>query len=129
MSEKPTPHVTDMNRVYFEGAARGELRLRQCTRCQALFRFAHEWCPKCWNLELGWIEASGQGTVSHFSIVYQPPSPAFETPYILALVQLDEGVRMMSNVRCDPAEIRIGLPVQVAFEQRGEVTLPVFVPR
>jgi uncharacterized OB-fold protein len=57
-----------------------------------------------------------------------PPSDAFETPYVLALIELDEGVRMMSNVKCDPDEVRIGLPVKVTFEKRGHVFLPMFEP-
>jgi len=129
MTDKPAPRVTDMNQLYFEGCAKGELRLRRCGSCHALFRFAHEWCPKCWSLELGWIRASGLGKVSHFSVVHQPPSDAFETPYVLALIELDEGVRMMSNVKCEPDTVRIGLPVRVTFEQRGQVSLPMFVPR
>jgi uncharacterized OB-fold protein len=129
MTAKPVPQVTDLNRIYFEGCANGELRLRLCCRCDARFRFAHAWCPKCWSMELDWVKASGLGKVTHYSIVYQPPSAAFETPYVLALVELDERVRMMTNVKCDPAEMRIGLPVRVTFEQRGEVSLPMFVPR
>jgi uncharacterized OB-fold protein len=128
MTVKPVPEVTDMNRLYFEGTAQGELRLRSCRRCEARFRFAQEWCPKCWSQELGWVKASGLGRVSHFSIVHQPPSDAFETPYVLALIELDEGVRMMSNVRCGPEQVRIGLPVRVTFERRGDVSLPMFLP-
>jgi uncharacterized OB-fold protein len=126
---KPVPTVTEMNRLYFEGCALGELRLRRCSKCEARFRFAHEWCPKCWSQELAWVKASGLGTVSHFSIVYQPPSAAFETPYVLALIELAEHVRMMSNVQCEPSQVRIGLPVKVTFERRGELCLPMFVPR
>ena len=129
MTDKPVPRVTDLNRLYFEGCALGELRLRRCGRCRALFRFAHAWCPKCWSLDLDWVKASGLGEVSHYSIVYQPPSEAFETPYVLALIELDEQVRMMSNVKCEPSEIRIGLPVEVTFERRGDISLPMFVPR
>ena len=129
MTHKPVPRVNELNQLYFEGCALGELRLRRCGKCQALFRFAHAWCPKCWALELDWIKASGLGKVSHFSVVYQAPSPAFETPYVLALIDLDEGVRMMSNVKCDPVAVRIGLPVKVTFERRGDVFLPIFEPR
>jgi uncharacterized OB-fold protein len=120
--------ITPMNQLYFEGCALGELRLRRCTKCQALFRFAHEWCPSCWGLDLDWVKASGRGKVTHFSVVHQPPSDAFETPYVLALIELVEHVRMMSNVQCEPSAVRIGLPVRVIFEQRGEVYLPMFVP-
>jgi uncharacterized OB-fold protein len=128
MTDKPVPEITDMNRLYFEGCAKGELRLRHCFSCQARFRFAHAWCPQCWSLKIGWVKACGLGKVSHYSVVHLPPSDAFETPYVLALIELDEGVRMMSNVKCDPDEVRIGLPVKVTFEKRGEVSLPMFVP-
>lgn len=128
MTDKHVPEITEMNRLYFEGCAKGELRLRRCLSCQARFRFAYEWCPNCWSLKLGWEKARGIGKVSHYSVVYVPPSDAFETPYVLALIELDEGVRMMSNVKCAPDEVRIGLPVKVTFERRGEVFLPMFVP-
>ena len=128
MTDKPVPEIRGMNRVFFEGCAQGELRLRRCLDCDARFRFAHEWCPSCWSQELGWEKACGLGKVSHYSVVHVGQSDAFETPYVLALIELDEGVRMMSNVRCDPADVRIGLPVRVTFEKRGDVSLPMFVP-
>ena len=128
MTAKPVPDVTEMTRIFFEGCAKGELRLRRCPSCAARFRFAYEWCPNCWSLDLVWEKASGFGKVTHYSVVYVSPSDAFETPYVLALIELDEGVRMMSNVKCDPDEVRIGLPVKVTFEKRGEVSLPMFVP-
>jgi uncharacterized OB-fold protein len=128
---RPVPVLQNMNRLYFEGCAQGELRIRRCTRCEARFHFAYEWCPKCWSLSLSYERASGRGVVSHFCVVHQPPYPAFDevTPYILALIELSEGVRIMSNVlECPPEAIRVGLPVVVRFEQRGDVTLPMFVP-
>jgi len=128
---KPVPQITDMNRLYFEGCAQGELRVRRCLRCDARFRFAHEWCPNCWSAELGYEVASGRGKVTNVSVVHQAPYPAFQdvAPYVLALIQLEEGVRMMSNViGCDPTEVVIGMPVKVTFEQRGDVSLPMFVP-
>lgn len=129
MTEKPLPEVTEMNRAFFEGTALGELRVRRCPRCDARFRFAHEWCPECWSLELGWEKVSGLGTVTHFSVVHHPPSDAFETPYVIALVTLDVGVRVMGNILgCEPDEVRIGLPVRTVFEERGSVFLPMFVP-
>lgn len=131
MSEKPLPAITDLNRDYFEGCALGELRLRRCLRCDARFRFAHSWCPRCWSADLGWDRAGGQGRVSHFSIVHQAPYEAFEddAPYVIALVDLDEGVRMMTNIiGCDPRQVYVGMDVQVHFEPRGAVTLPMFRP-
>lgn len=128
---RPVPLLHDMNRLFYEGCGLGELRIRRCTRCAARFHFAYEWCPKCWSLELSYDRASGHGVVSHFCVVHQSPYPAFDdvSPYILALIELAEGVRIMSNVVACPLEdIRVGLPVVVRFEQRGEVTLPMFTP-
>ena len=131
MSSKPVPEIGTLNREYFEGCALGELRLRRCLACGAKFRFAHEWCPVCWSAELGWEKASGRGRVSHFSIVHQAPSPAFEgdLPYVIALIELEEGVRMMSNITgCAPQDVHIGMAVEVRFEIRGAVAIPVFEP-
>lgn len=131
MSGKPAPDITDLNRDYFEGTAQGELRVRHCSACDARFRFAHTHCPSCWSTKLGWERASGEGRVSHFSVVHQAPSPAFAegAPYVLALVELDEGVRMMSNIiGCDPARVHVGMPVVLTFEKRGTVSLPMFRP-
>ena len=127
---KPVPNVTEINRLYFAGCAAGELRVRYCPRCQAHFRFAHLWCPACWSQQLDFVKASGRGKVTNFCVVHQAPYPAFEdvVPYVLALIELEEGVRIMSNViGCAPQDVSIGLPVKVTFEQRGSVSLPMFV--
>jgi uncharacterized protein len=131
MSEKPIPEVSELNRDYFEGCSQDELRIRTCNACGARFRFSHELCPQCWSADLGWERASGLATVSHFTVVHQAPVPAFqaESPYVLAMVELDEGVRMMTNVvDCDPESVAIGMKVSVRFEARGEVRIPVFAP-
>lgn len=131
MSEKPVPEITGLNRDYFEGCAQGELRVRRCHACGERFRFAHAWCPQSWSEDLGWERASGLASVSHFTIVHQAPVPAFqaESPYVLAMVELDEGVRMMTNiVGCPPQDVCIGMRVAVRFEARGETALPVFAP-
>ena len=127
---KPAPLVTDMNRDYFDGCAQGELRVRKCERCGTKFRFAYYLCPNCWSDQLGWEAVSGRGAVSHVTVIHQAPYAAFEegAPYALVLVDLEEGVRMMSNVvECPVEEVRIGAPVRVKFERRGDVHLPLFV--
>ena len=131
MSEKPVPEISEINREYFDGCVAGELRIRTCNACAARFRFAHAWCPQCWSSQLGWQRASGHARVSHFTVVHMAPVPAFqaESPYVLAMVELDEGVRMMTNiVDCDPEIVRVGMEVRVRFEPRGETRVPVFVP-
>jgi uncharacterized OB-fold protein len=131
MTPKPIPDITDYNRPYFEGCSQGELRIRRCERCAETFRFAHYLCPNCWSDQMSWEPASGRGVVTHYTVVHQPPYDAYEdvAPYVIVLVQLEEGVRMMSNlVGCPPETARVGLPVKVTFEQRREVTLPFFTP-
>lgn len=128
----PVPEVDDVNRLYFEGTADGELRIRRCESCGARFRFAYAWCPECWSQDLAFNVASGRGKVETFSIIHQAPYEAFEDrlPYVIALIELDEGVRMMSNiVNCPPDEVHIGMSVSVVFEQRGPVALPMFEPQ
>lgn len=126
---KPVPTVNAVNREYFEGTSIGELRVRHCTRCGARFRFLSQWCPQCWSLDLDWERTSGCATVTHYTVVHQPPIEAFETPYVLALVDLDEGVRMMTNiVNCAPQEVSIGMRVRVTFQARDDIMLPMFEP-
>jgi uncharacterized OB-fold protein len=139
-----------MNELFYEGCALGELRIRVCPKCQARFHFAYQWCPYCYSQELSYEVASGRGKVSHFCVCHVAPYPEFEefSPYILALIELEEGVRLMSNVLECPFEcIRVGLPVVVRFETRGPgrtgsdpndvtkpgksdkfVSLPMFIP-
>ncbi|MET0282848.1 MAG: OB-fold domain-containing protein [Polyangiales bacterium] len=139
-----------MNELFFEGTARGELRIRVCSRCKGRSHFMSEWCPYCYSQKLTYLKVSGRGKVSHFTVCHTSPYPEFDqfTPYILALIELEEGVRMMSNVLdCSAERIHVGLPVKVHFETRGPgrtgpdpkdatkpgkadkfVSLPMFVP-
>lgn len=119
---RPMPLVHRMNELFYAGCAQGELRIRVCEKCKARFHFMSEWCPYCYSQDLSYEATSGRGTVSHFTVCYTSPYPEFDqfTPYILALIELDEGVRMMSNVLdCSPERIRVGLRVKVRFETRG----------
>lgn len=127
----PIPDIDDVNRLYFEGAAEGELRVRHCKSCGALFRFAHAWCPECWSQDLDYKASTGRGTVETFTVVHQAPYPAFEDriPYVIALIELPEGVRMMTNiVGCPVEDVHIGMRVNVTFEARGPVVVPMFGP-
>lgn len=131
MSAKPKPDITRLNAPYWDGTAKGELRIQHCNTCGANFRFTHPWCPSCWAADPGWIVARGTGVVATFSVLHIAPFAAFEDrlPYTLALIDLDEGVRMMANiVECDPKDVKIGMPVTVVYEDRDGVALPQFRP-
>ncbi len=131
MTGGPLPEVTPVNQPFWDGTAIGELRIRTCKGCGTRFRFVSEWCPTCWSIDLGWEAANGRGKVAAMTVVHMAPyeSVAERVPYVLALVELDDGPTMMCNVvDCDPATVTIGMPVQVTFEQRGDVRLPQFKP-
>jgi uncharacterized protein len=88
-------------------------------------------CPECHSLDLQWQQAAGTGVVYSYALLHHPQNPAFEYPLPAVLVELDEGVRMVSNmVDVDPHEICIGMPVEVAFEPTADdFAVPVFRPR
>lgn len=86
-------------------------------------------CPDCQSLELEVTELSGRGTVHSFAILHHPRHPAFDDPVLVALVDLEEGVRMFSNlVGVEPSDIEIGMAVAVEFEARDTGAVPVFRP-
>lgn len=127
-SERPRPVINRDNAGFWEGVARHELLIQRCGGCRAL-RFP--WlpgCNACGSLEWDTVEASGEGTVYSYVVMHHPPFPAFDPPYAVGLVELAEGVRMVSNVVGVPSDkVRIGQPVRLEFQQVDkELQLPVF---
>ena len=126
---KPVPETTPVTAPYWEAAAEGRFLLPRCRACDRFHHHPRPWCPYCWSTELDWHEASGHATVVTFSVVHQPPTPAFEVPYVLAVVELVEGPTMMTNiVDISPDQVRIGMKVAVGFDRRGDLAVPVFHP-
>jgi hypothetical protein len=133
MSEaaKPVPAITGETRPFWEGCAAGELRLQTCQACGRPQFYPRAVCAGCGGTALAWRPSAERGTVHALTVVERAPSPAFrgDVPYVVALVDLDEGVRMMANiVGCPPERVAIGDRVRVVFERRGDVTLPQFTP-
>ncbi len=127
---KPLPGINEVTAPYWEAAAAGRFVLPRCLACGRFHHHPRRWCPYCWSTDLEWAEPSGRGRVVTFSVVHQAPSEAFEVPYVLAVVALEEGPTMMANVvDVDPADVVCEMPVEVTFEQRGEMALPQFRPR
>jgi uncharacterized OB-fold protein len=127
---RPRPVVNRDNAGFWEGIEEGRLLFQRCSDCETA-RFP--WlpgCPQCgsdrWRAE----ESSGRGTVYSRVVVHHPLPAAFPGPYSVALVELAEGVRMVSNVvGLPPQEVAIGMPVRVTYQRCDEeVTLPLFVP-
>jgi uncharacterized OB-fold protein len=88
-------------------------------------------CPWCHSLGFAWVELAGTGAVYSYAVLHHPQHPAFTYPLVAALVELDEGIRLVTNlVHVDPAEIRIGMDVRVIFEPTAnDMAVPVFEPR
>lgn len=124
------PVPTADSEVFWERCRAGELWLPRCRECGELNWFPRAMCRYCSGTDMEWVPMSGRATVYSFSVVDRPPSPDLPGRYVLALVDLDEGVRMMTHiVGCDPAEASIGMRVSVRFQPvSDEISLPVFGP-
>jgi len=119
----PTPIVNPDSQAYWDGARQDRLMIRKCKACGELHFMPRYLCPSCWSTELEWIEASGNGEVHSFTVIRRPSLPAFaeRVPYVVALIDLDEGPRMLANILGEDAlQTRIGDRVAVCFEERGE---------
>ncbi len=135
MSEykKPLPEFRPETKPYWEAAKRHELVLPKSKTDNRFFFYPRALSPfEDMTQEIDWEKASGRGKVWTYSVHHMGPTPAYkgEPPYVVALVELDEGVKMMTNiVECDPSEVKIGMEVEVVFDDvTEEVTLPKFRP-
>ena len=127
----PLPRPTEISGPFWTGCANGELLVQRCRSCGKFVHIPEPCCTRCTSFDLEWIRSPGRGTVYSYSVVWRPQQPAFEVPYVAAIVELEEGWKMLTNiVDCSPAELRIGLPVEVTFRRMSdEITLPYFEPR
>jgi uncharacterized OB-fold protein len=130
----PIPVPTPESRPFWEAARRHELLLQRCRPCGQWLFYPRAACPHCLSAELEWQRVSGRGTVHTFTVAHRGQKGfPLGSPYVIAMIELDEGVRLMSNlvgVAPDPAQIRIGMPVEVVFEDVSpEIALPRFRPR
>lgn len=119
----PKPVVNGDSQRYWQGAAEGRLLLYRRKGGKTLHFMPRHMCPETWTDDLEWVEASGRGTVHSYTIIRRASDPAFAPlcPYVVALIDLEEGPRMMANILGDDAlETRIGARVMVTFEDRGE---------
>ncbi|MEV7885022.1 bifunctional MaoC family dehydratase N-terminal/OB-fold nucleic acid binding domain-containing protein [Streptomyces sp. NPDC002817] len=125
---RPRPVINRDNVGFWEGVREHRLLIQRCTACGTL---RHPWlpgCNTCGHPEWDTVEASGSGTVHSYVVMHHPPFPAFDPPYAVGLIELTEGVRMISNVTGVPYDkVRIGMPVRLEFRECDEeLVLPVF---
>lgn len=130
-ARRPRPAISDDTRFFWEGAERGELLIQRCASCGTLRHPPRPMCGQCRSLEWDTVRSSGRGTVYSFVVHHSPPVPGFDPPFVVALVELEEGVRVVSNLTgIAPGAVEVGLPVEVSFEKVDEeLTLPLFTPR
>jgi len=126
------PPVTDGAAPFWDATRNRQLVLPWCTSCQRPFWYPRPACPRCLGSEIEWWPASGRGEVYAVTVVHRPQNPlmADRAPYPVALIDLEEGVRMMSNVvGLAAGDVRIGQPVIVGWETLSDGrNLPVFEP-
>jgi len=128
----PLPVPNQDNEGFWDGCRRHELRLQRCRQCRMLRHPPRPMCPRCNGTDYEWAEVSGRGVLYSFTVVHGPTLPAFQAqiPYNVAVVQLEEGPFLVTNmVGCTADRIRIGMRVVVEFEDLSStVSLPKFRP-
>jgi uncharacterized OB-fold protein len=129
VSDRPLPAIDDESRPYWDAAREHRLLIQRCSACGEHVFYPRAACPHCHDARLEWVEASGRGTVYSFTVARRPAGPWFadKTPYVVALVELEEGPRLLGTLRVEPEAARVGQRVRVAFEDASDdVTLPVW---
>lgn len=130
--KKPLPVIQPWSGTFWKGAKQRRLLIQECKACGVKIFYPRKYCPECWSSDLGWFEARGKAKVFAHTITMSGVEEKFveDLPYVLAMVDLEEGIRMMTRiVECKPEEVRIGMDVEVVFEDvTDEITLPFFRP-
>jgi len=129
---RPVPHADAATEPYWAAARERRLVMPKCRDCGRHHFYPRTLCPHCGSAQIEWAGVAGTGTLYSYTVVNRAPSPAFEpeVPYVVAIVELDEGPHLMTNlVGCEPAAARIGMRVRVDYRELSDgVLLPVFRP-
>jgi len=132
MYDKPLPTIDAESRPFWQALRERRLAIMRCGACGEHFFYPRLLCPHCHDAAVEWVDASGRGKIYTFTIARRPAGPAFkaDVPYVVALVELEEGPRLMTNiVTSDVESLRIGQAVRVVFDDvTDEVTLAKFAP-
>lgn len=127
----PIPKPTPETQPYWDAAKRHVLMIQRCDGCGEHYFYPRPLCPRCFSRDVRWVQVSGKGRLHTYTINYRPPRKfPTQSPVIIAVIELDEGPRLMSNIvgsDADPAKLRCDAPVEVVFEDiTAEITLPKF---
>ena len=127
---KPLPTPTPQTQPYWDAAKQHELRIQRCKSCGKFRHYPQPMCPHCYSFDVEWAKVSGKGKIYTWLIANRAFHPGFasEVPYATVVVELEEGVRMISQmVDTKAEELEIGMPVEVVFvDVTPEITLPMF---
>ena len=128
---KPVPELTRDSRPYWDALREGRLVVQQCAACGKLRHYPRPVCDACYSMDVTWRPLSGRGTVHSWTVAHHPFHPGFksELPYVLVTVDLDEGVRMLAQLRgVESDALTVGLAVTMVTDRvTDQLTLPVFV--
>jgi hypothetical protein len=127
---RPAPLLTDDNALFWEAAIESRLVAQRCSGCGRLRHPPRPMCPHCHSLDFEAASLSGRGSLYSYAILHHPRHPAFDYPLTVALVDLEEGIRLVSNlIAVNPEDIRIGMELEVCFEPtENGGAVPVFRP-
>jgi uncharacterized OB-fold protein len=130
--KRPLPQPTPETQPFWDGLKQHELRVMHCNACGLTYLYPRPHCPRCLSEKTEWRSASGRGKLHTFGINYRPARGFEGGPYVIAVVELEEGPRLMSNlvdVEPDPATLRVDMPLEIVYDDvTDEVTLPKFRP-
>jgi len=132
---KPLPTPDPVTKPFWDSLKAQAIQLQKCGACQKFVFYPRSHCPGCLSHDLTWTPVSGRGVVHAFAIPHRHPNRVFTEggPFVVALIELDEGARMLTNlidVEAMPEAVRVGMPVEIVYDAvTDEVTLPKFRPR
>ncbi|MFQ5415877.1 MAG: Zn-ribbon domain-containing OB-fold protein [Myxococcota bacterium] len=128
-AQPPLPSPDALTAPFWDACRNGRLEVSACEDCGHCFLPPGPCCPRCWSTQLAPQPVSGRGRVESFAVYRRTYHPGMPAPYVVALIELEEGPRLVSNVvGCAPEEVAIEMPVVVRFERVGEFVLPRFAP-
>ena len=126
------PAASDLTQPYWDGARDGKLLFQQCRQCATRWHPPMPICPSCYSSDIDWRESGGQGSVYTYTVVYHLTHPAFQdqVPYVVAVVELDEGPRIVANIKHSAVEaVHGGMRVSIFFEPVSDtISLPQAEP-
>ena len=133
MPTRLAPAISADTEFFWNGLRAQKLLIQRCKGCGALRHPPRPMCPHCRSLAADAIESTGRGTVYSYVMPHEPKFPFFDYPYIVVLVELAEGVRLVSNLcEIDPADVRVGMPVEIFYRSfdgaDGDLVLHQFRP-